>query len=175
VEAVRFLECHSTREGIFRKAGSVTRQKALKVSFLLCPLPLSLIICTTSLSSTQAALDSSNPSIPPDSNVHDVACLLKQYLRELPEPLITSHLLPVFEGCYSLFPEANRQRCMLLACLLLPQMHLRVCHRSTTYSWYLINAYMYHPLMVWCPHPQPHYQLFLMLYADMDWGDFGEF
>ena len=33
VEAVRFLESHSTREGIFRKAGSVTRQKALKVCF----------------------------------------------------------------------------------------------------------------------------------------------
>ena len=31
-EATQFLEQHSSRQGIFRKAGSVARQKALKVS-----------------------------------------------------------------------------------------------------------------------------------------------
>ena len=75
---------------------------------------------------SQAALDSANASIPEDANVHDIATLLKQYFRELPEPLITSRLFPVFEACYSLGQPAERQRCVLLACLLLPQMHLQV-------------------------------------------------
>ena len=74
----------------------------------------------------QAALDSGNSSITEDANIHDVASLFKQYLRELPEPLITSHLLPVFQACYALPSPANRQRCILLACLLLPQVHLQV-------------------------------------------------
>ena len=112
---------------------------SLSLSLSPPPLPSYFsIICTISLAYTQVTLDSGNPSIPSDSNVHDVACLLKQYLRELPKPLITSHLLPVFEACYSLLPQADRQRCMLLACLLLPQMHLQVCHRSTTCCCHLV-------------------------------------
>ena len=76
----------------------------------------------------QATLDSGNASIAEDTNVHDVASLLKQYLRELPEPLITSRLFPVFEACYSLSQPTERQRCVLLACLLLPRIHLQVRH-----------------------------------------------
>lgn len=74
----------------------------------------------------QGALDSGNASIPEDANVHDVAGLLKQYFRELPEPLITSRLFPVFEACYSLSSPPDRQRAVLLACLLLPRTHLQV-------------------------------------------------
>ena len=91
----------------------------------------------------QATLDSGNASIPEDANVHDIATLLKQYFRELPEPLITSRLFPVFEACYTLAQPAERQRCMLLACLLLPQVHLQVWgtaigHRSLNVVWIII-------------------------------------
>ena len=91
----------------------------------------------------QATLDSGNASIPEDANVHDIATLLKQYFRELPEPLITSRLFPVFEACYTLAQPAERQRCMLLACLLLPQVHLQVWgtaigHRSLNVVWVII-------------------------------------
>ena len=134
VESVHFLERNVTYEGIFRKTGSVTRQKAIRVSqsekgereagerererrrrregergcnsFL--------------LSSTQAALSSG--SLLDTSNVHDVANLLKQYLRELPSSLLRG------EEFTSVFEDSHgKEQNILLACLLLPQTHLQVC------------------------------------------------
>lgn len=102
---------------------SLSLSLSLSRSLSLCPtLPPSLTLFTL----MQGALDSGNASIPEDANVHDVAGLLKQYFRELPEPLITSRLFPVFEACYSLSSPPDRQRAVLLACLLLPRTHLQV-------------------------------------------------
>lgn len=99
VEAVRFLEQNAGCEGIFRKAGSVARQKNLRLAV-----------------NAGASLR--------DCNVHDVASLLKQYLRELPQPLVPSSLSPALDSCLAL-GEKERERCLLLVCLLLPSAHLQ--------------------------------------------------
>ena len=62
---------HLRLEGLFRKAGSASRQRQLKAS----------------LEESEAwgeALENANPL--------DVAGLVKLWLRELPEPLITPHV-----------------------------------------------------------------------------------
>jgi len=56
-----------------------------------------------------------------DAGVLDFAGLLKQFLRELPDPLLTSHLQDVFLSCYDITPPSKRIAAILLLCHLLPQ------------------------------------------------------
>ncbi|KRT81169.1 hypothetical protein AMK59_5773 [Oryctes borbonicus] len=95
-------ELGMSEEGLFRVAGSVTRVKRLKLS-----------------------IDSGCFSflLPEYRDVHVIAATLKMYLRELPEPLLTSMLyndwitamkypeeqrLSVVQGILDKLPEANR-------------------------------------------------------------------
>jgi len=55
-----------------------------------------------------------------DAGVFDFAGLLKQFLRELPEPLLTSRLQDNFLNCYDLSPPSKRISALLLLCHLLP-------------------------------------------------------
>eukprot|EP00731_Ephydatia_muelleri_P022205 Em0014g796a len=59
-----------------------------------------------------------------EANPHDVAGLLKQYIRELPEPLTTRLLSPTFERCQHLSNSCDYYT--LLACLLLPEENIRM-------------------------------------------------
>lgn len=52
--------------------------------------------------------------------VHDVADLLKQYLRELPEPLMTIRLSEMFANIFTHVPEVDRLTTLQYALLLLP-------------------------------------------------------
>ena len=54
----------------------------------------------------------------------DIASLMKQFFRELPEPLLTSRLHDIFIKCYSLENESKRNVSLLLLCLMLPWQHL---------------------------------------------------
>ncbi|XP_059091466.1 uncharacterized protein LOC131887003 [Tigriopus californicus] len=95
-------------EGIFRKSGSALRQKELR-----------------------AALERPNgrtegPGEPwSDAQVLDMAALLKQWLREMPEPLIPFHFHKTMVEATRLSLMAARESLMLLTCLLPPH------HRST--------------------------------------------
>jgi len=60
----------------------------------------------------------------PDASVLDFAGLLKQFLRELPEPLLTSHLQDAFLSCYDVSPPSKRTAAVLLLCHLLPKHNL---------------------------------------------------
>ena len=55
---------------------------------------------------------------------HDVASLVKQFFRQLPEPLLTSHLHDCFIKSQRLEDEGDQVEAVLLLCLLLPITHL---------------------------------------------------
>lgn len=56
--------------------------------------------------------------------MYDVTALVKQFFRELPEPLFTSVYHDTFIRCYQLDSEENATRAILLLCLLLPPEHI---------------------------------------------------
>ena len=55
---------------------------------------------------------------------HDVASLVKQFFRQLPEPLLTSHLHDCFIKGQRLEDKGDQVEAILLLCLLLPVAHL---------------------------------------------------
>jgi len=99
VTAVNYIENHINSVGIYRLAGSNARQKNLR----------------REIESSEIDLGKVDP--PP--SVLDVATLLKQFLRELPVPVIPAHLHTV------LVEAASKDVSSLLTCLLLiPSLHL---------------------------------------------------
>lgn len=68
-----------------------------------------------------------------DASVLDFSGLLKQFLRELPEPLLTSQLQDVFLGCYDLSPPSKRISAVLLLCHLLPRYNLSALRYICTF------------------------------------------
>ncbi|GFQ82461.1 rho GTPase-activating protein 11A [Trichonephila clavata] len=94
-----YLQNFTKEVGIFRKAGSKARQRELRLKL-----------------EKGEMLDGSEPN--------DVAALLKQWLRELPEPLIPQYMHDLFVRCQQLDNNENRVTASLLTCLLLPPDHL---------------------------------------------------
>ncbi|XP_072340941.1 rho GTPase-activating protein 11A-like isoform X1 [Scyliorhinus torazame] len=94
VDACGYLEKHIHTEGLFRKSGSVIRLKALK-----------------------AKVDHGEKCItmaPPC----DVAGLVKQFFRELPEPMLPTELHEAFFKAQQLQNDENITATILLSCLL---------------------------------------------------------
>lgn len=58
------------------------------------------------------------------ANPLDVASLLKQFFRELPDPILTSSLRRSFVQCALRLDDPTRTRAVLLLCLLLPTSNL---------------------------------------------------
>ncbi|WAR20522.1 RHGBA-like protein [Mya arenaria] len=96
VDAAKIISANIDNEGVFRKSGAVSRQKELKLE---------------------------NGKGFMDANVYDVTALVKQFFRELPEPLFTSVYHDTFVRCYQLENSEEATRAVLLACLLLPSEH----------------------------------------------------
>lgn len=61
-----------------------------------------------------------------DQPVVQVAALLKRYLRELPDPLMTYKLYRVWIAAAKIPDQNKRRQCLHLACCLLPK-----CHRDS--------------------------------------------
>ncbi|XP_043554429.1 rho GTPase-activating protein 11A-like [Chiloscyllium plagiosum] len=94
VDACNYLEKHNHTEGLFRKSGSVIRLKALK-----------------------AKVDQGEKCItmaPPC----DVAGLVKQFFRELPEPVLPKELHEAFFKAQQLQNDESISATILLSCLL---------------------------------------------------------
>ncbi|XP_067131963.1 rho GTPase-activating protein gacF-like isoform X2 [Centruroides vittatus] len=100
-----YLLQHKHLEGLFRKVGSITRQKELR-KYL----------------ENGGNLDYAQP--------HDVSSLLKQWFRELPEPVIPKNVQNIFLRCYQV--DQNISAC-LLACLLLPPDHLYTLQHTVNF------------------------------------------
>ncbi|NWJ07091.1 RHGBA protein, partial [Crypturellus undulatus] len=93
VDACEYLEEHIHTEGLFRKSGSLVRLKALK----------------SKLDQGESCLSTALPC--------DVAGLLKQFFRELPEPILPPHLQ---EGLFKAQQLGNERKTatLLLLCLM---------------------------------------------------------
>ncbi|NXE47000.1 RHGBA protein, partial [Casuarius casuarius] len=93
VDACEYLEEHIHTEGLFRKSGSLLRLKALK----------------SKLDQGENCLSAALPC--------DVAGLLKQFFRELPEPILPPHLQ---EGLFKAQQLGNEKKTatVLLSCLM---------------------------------------------------------
>ncbi|NWS67570.1 RHGBA protein, partial [Crotophaga sulcirostris] len=93
VDACEYLEEHVHTEGLFRKTGSLVRVKALK----------------SKLDQGENCLSTALPC--------DVAGLLKQFFRELPEPILPPHLQ---EGLFKAQQLGNEKKSatVLLSCLM---------------------------------------------------------
>lgn len=89
-------------EGVFRKNGNIKR-----------------------LNDTMAAIDKDGCDAVDFSreNVVQVAALLKKYLRELPDPLLTFKLHRLFIATQKITDEDKRRRLLHLTCCLLPKPH----------------------------------------------------
>lgn len=94
VDACTSLEEHIHTEGLFRKSGSVIRLKALK----------------NKLDHGESGLSSAPPC--------DVAGLLKQFFRELPEPLLPAGLHEALLKAQQLGTEEKNKATLLLSCLI---------------------------------------------------------
>ena len=94
-------------DGIFRKAGSTARQKKLREE-----IEIAETFDCTSLEGLNLCL-----------SALDCASILKQWLRELPEPLIPTRLHEVFLKCDSISNSEDRIDAILLCTLLLPSLH----------------------------------------------------
>lgn len=91
---MHILEEHIHTEGLFRKSGSVIRLKALK----------------SKLDNGEGGLSSALPC--------DVAGLLKQFFRELPEPILPANLHEALFKAQHLGSEEKNTATLLLSCLM---------------------------------------------------------
>ncbi|XP_053674131.1 uncharacterized protein LOC128724430 [Anopheles nili] len=66
-------------------------------------------------------------------HAYDVADLLKQYFRELPDPLLTGKLSETFIAIFQYLPEEVRAEAVQSAILLLPDEHREVLHLLLTF------------------------------------------
>ncbi|XP_029423217.1 rho GTPase-activating protein 11A isoform X2 [Nannospalax galili] len=94
VDACVSLEEHIHTEGLFRKSGSVIRLKALK----------------RKLDHGEGCLSSALPC--------DIAGLLKQFFRELPEPILPADLHEALFKAQQLGTEEKSKATLLLSCLM---------------------------------------------------------
>ncbi|KFO32903.1 rho GTPase-activating protein 11A [Fukomys damarensis] len=94
VDACTALEEHIHTEGLFRKSGSVIRLRALK----------------NKLDNGEGGLSSALPC--------DIAGLLKQFFRELPEPILSADLHEALFKAQQLGSEEKNTATLLLSCLM---------------------------------------------------------
>ncbi|RUS86534.1 hypothetical protein EGW08_005673 [Elysia chlorotica] len=115
ISTSEFIINHSESEGIFRKSGSLGRQKELRVAVEDGkPFEDANIHDVTSL----VAVEDGKPF--EDANIHDVTSLVKQFFRELPEPLIIPIYHDAFIKSFQMPAEKDPKDALLRLCLLLP-------------------------------------------------------
>ncbi|XP_048084582.1 rho GTPase-activating protein 11A isoform X3 [Alosa alosa] len=100
VDACTYLLEHANTEGLFRKSGSILRLKALRAK----------------LDQGEECLSSALPV--------DVAALLKQFFRELPEPVLSMELHAALLKAQELSTEEERTSATMLLSCVLPERNL---------------------------------------------------
>ncbi|XP_021964039.1 mucin-17 isoform X2 [Folsomia candida] len=95
-----YIRQHIKQQGIFRISGVASRANSIMQRFTNPEIEEYFTSCDT---------------------VHDVAVVLKQYLRQLETPLIPYSIQHVFIQCLELQPESARTSALLLSSCLVPQ------------------------------------------------------
>lgn len=132
VNACMCLMAHVNTEGLFRKSGSVVRLKALKVSdglgLSLQPLELLLFLTTaTPCINVQAKVDAGEDCLS-SALPYDVAGLVKQFFRELPEPVLPTELQEAFIKAQQLPTQEERTAATMLLSCVLPERNVTTLH-----------------------------------------------
>ncbi|XP_058472066.1 rho GTPase-activating protein 11A [Solea solea] len=104
VDACMVLLAHVDTEGLFRKSGSVIRLKSLRAR----------------LDAGEECLSTALPC--------DVAGLVKQFFRELPDPVLPTELQEAFLKAQQLPTEEDRTSATMLMSCVLPDRNLGVLH-----------------------------------------------
>ncbi|KAM3940715.1 rho GTPase-activating protein 7 isoform 2-T3 [Leptodactylus fuscus] len=98
-QAMRYLRSQCLDQvGLFRKSGVKSRILALR----------------------EISENSSDPTMYEGQSAYDVADMLKQYFRDLPEPLLTNKLSETFLQIYQYVPKDQRLQAIKAAIMLLP-------------------------------------------------------
>ncbi|XP_049886001.1 rho GTPase-activating protein 7 isoform X2 [Pectinophora gossypiella] len=110
--------------GIFRKAGVKSRIAKLRT-----------LVEAAGAANAPFAIENLNTTEPNQSSLsfdgsqaHDVADMVKQYFRELPDALLTNKLSETFIAIFQHVPEPLRPDAVQCALLLLPEEHLEALH-----------------------------------------------
>jgi len=103
IDAVAFLEPYLKTEGLFRKSGSLSRQKTIRQQVE---------------NGGSCNIEIAQP--------HDIASIIKQFLRELPDSVMKASLHSTFIKCLQLNTPNEQITSILMTCLLLPDTNLRV-------------------------------------------------
>ncbi|GAN09776.1 LRG1 protein [Mucor ambiguus] len=102
------LQSDMSIEGVFRKNGNIRQLRTLSESID------QLRPATTSMATMEELLA--------NQNAIQLAALLKRYLRELPEPLLTFSLYKLFVQCGRIVEDqGQKKKALHLACCLLPK------------------------------------------------------
>ncbi|XP_026332078.1 stAR-related lipid transfer protein 13 isoform X3 [Hyposmocoma kahamanoa] len=110
--------------GIFRKAGVKSRIAKLRVM-----VEAAGAANAAFANENMTTIDTDQSSLSFDgSQAHDVADLVKQYFRELPDALLTNKLSETFIAIFQHVPELLRPDAVQCALLLLPEEHLEALH-----------------------------------------------
>ncbi|XP_043647728.1 rho GTPase-activating protein conundrum [Drosophila teissieri] len=72
------------------------------------------------------------------ATVHELSSLLKRWLRELPQPLLTSELIQLFYQCHTL-PSIDKMNALSILCHLLPPENRNTLRSLLSFFNYIIN------------------------------------
>jgi len=113
-EIINYLESKSLDcEGILRKSGSSARSKLLKQD----------MNNRFGSHTVDKNLPVSSSPTWEDAHPHDVASLLKQFLRELPDPLLSNSYIDVFNSCDMIRDRKEQLQALNLVIILLANTH----------------------------------------------------
>ncbi|XP_067830910.1 rho GTPase-activating protein 11A-like [Heptranchias perlo] len=133
VEACSFLNQHLQTEGIFRKSGSAFRMRNLKsISFQRNIETIKSYSCSVTNSYERAKLQQGDCSVE-FTSASDVAGLLKQFFRELPEPIVPAEFRGPLCQAQQLQAEGERGAATVLLTCLMPRINAATMNYFLTF------------------------------------------
>lgn len=110
-------------EGILRVAGHKQKVNSLNIfytpEYAKIVFPQQTELLYNELESSFYAKPKKFTQLLSSASVHDLSALLKRWLRELPQPLLTNELIQLFYQCHAL-PPLDQAKALAIVCQMLP-------------------------------------------------------